>query len=40
MSEIGLAEIFGMGEATGIIGTLFVTSILLEKANTKPVSRY
>lgn len=24
MSEIGLAEIFGMGEAIGIIGTLFV----------------
>jgi hypothetical protein len=24
MSEIGLAQIFGMGEAIGIIGTLFV----------------
>ncbi len=31
MSEIGLAEIFGMGEAIGIIGTLFVIMYLSKK---------
>ena len=40
MTEIGLAEYFGIGEALGIFGTMFVTSIFLEEAITGFVGRY
>jgi hypothetical protein len=39
MAEVGIAEMFGMAEALGIIATLFV--ILYEGlANAEPISRY
>ena len=36
MSEIGLAEIFSMAEATALVATLYS----LQKTSAEPVSRY
>ncbi len=39
MSEIGLVEIFSMGEAAALIATLFVI-LYFSKKQAEPVSRY
>ena len=40
MVEVGIAEYFGMAEALGIIGTLFVVLVLLKKTNAESLSRH
>ena len=39
MTEVGLAEYFGMGEAIGIIATLFVI-LYFSRKQMETVSRY
>lgn len=39
MSEIGLVEIFIMGEAVALIGTLFVI-VYFSKTSTGPLNRH
>jgi hypothetical protein len=39
MSELGLAEYFGMAEALGIIATLFVI-LYFSKTNAESISRH
>jgi len=40
MAEFGLVEYFAIGEAVGIIGTLFVVFLLFKEANAKSFNRH
>ncbi len=40
MSELGLAEYFGMAEALGIIGYIVCDSVFLKKTNAESLSRH
>ena len=39
MVEVGIAEYFGMAEALGIIGTMFVVLYFSRKQNAESLSR-